>query len=89
MSLTTQLLQTGFGLARLGTVFLESDDLAFQLQYVVGVVMNLVILWQFYVYNHRTNLGKTCDEHYAEVERKIAAGEMKRKTISEEEMNRR
>jgi len=34
----------------------------------------------------RTDLGLTCDAHYEEVERKIKAGEMERKTLSAKEM---
>jgi len=36
--------------ARLGTVLVESDDFMFKLQYIVGFILNLMIIIQFGLY---------------------------------------
>lgn len=41
-------------IARLGTVMVESDDFMFQLQYIVGVVLNSIIILQFFIYWNST-----------------------------------
>ena len=37
-------------IARLGTVLVESDDFLFRLQYIVGVLLNTIIIIQFFLY---------------------------------------
>lgn len=41
-------------IARLGTVLIESDDPMFQLQYIVGVMLNTIIILQFFIYWNST-----------------------------------
>jgi hypothetical protein len=36
--------------ARLGTVLIESDDFMFKLQYIVGFILNCMIITQFGLY---------------------------------------
>ena len=43
-------LNFGGSIARLGTVLMESDDFMFRLQYIVGVVLNTIIIIQFAIY---------------------------------------
>ena len=38
------------GIARLGTVLMESDDFMFRLQYIVGVSLSTIIMLQFVLY---------------------------------------
>ena len=47
-------------IARLGTVLIESDDFSFRLQYIVGVILNTIIIIQFFLYwSNSTAAGKT------------------------------
>ena len=34
----------------MGTVLIESDDFSFRLQYIVGVILNTIIIIQFFLY---------------------------------------
>jgi hypothetical protein len=50
MAFFTFLLNWLGGIARLGTVLVESDDFAFQFQFIVAVVLNTIIISQFALY---------------------------------------
>ena len=46
----TVFLQTAGGAARVGTVLVESDDVMFQAQYIIGLLLNMIIFLQFFCY---------------------------------------
>lgn len=50
MAFATFLLSFLGSTARLGTVLVESDDFMFKLQYIVGWVLNFLIIIQFALY---------------------------------------
>lgn len=50
LAFLTTFLQWGGGLARLGTVFVESDDWMFRAQYIMGFALNTIIIMQFFLY---------------------------------------
>jgi hypothetical protein len=50
MAFATFLLTFLGSIARLGTVLVESDDFMFKLQYIVGFILNLLIIVQFLLY---------------------------------------
>jgi prolipoprotein diacylglyceryltransferase len=50
MAFATFLLTFLGSVARLGTVLVESDDFMFKLQYIVGFILNLMIIIQFALY---------------------------------------
>ena len=50
MAFATFMLNFLGSIARLGTVLVESDDFMFKLQYIVGFILNTMIIIQFALY---------------------------------------
>lgn len=50
MAFATFLLAFVGSIARLGTVLIESDDVMFKFQYIVGCFLNSIIIMQFGLY---------------------------------------
>ena len=68
MAFFTFLLAFVGSVARLGTVLIESDDYLFKLQYIIGCLLNTIIILQFALYWNNSkvspnksmkNVGKT------------------------------
>ena len=47
--------------ARLGTILIETDDYLYQLQYVLSVILNGIIVFQFGIYWNNSAAGKKTD----------------------------
>ena len=46
------------GVARLGTVLIETDDFMYQLQYFIGVGLNGILVAQFFLYWNNSEAAK-------------------------------
>lgn len=66
-------------IARLGTVLIESDDFSFRLQYIVGVILNTIIIIQFFLYWNNSGKAPAASAGGKKVAQAKAAKERKNK----------